>query len=50
MPRIDVIRIRRWLWLELTVNDFGEYRCPRFGRTVDQASRRTFEAGFNDAE
>lgn len=44
MPRIDTIRIYKWLWLSVSVNDVSEYKYPRFGFTSEQAWNRTLAA------
>lgn len=44
MPRIDSIRLARWLWVSFSVNDWGEYKAARFGFTQYQSWRRSIAA------
>lgn len=38
MPRIEVIRIRRWLYAAFTINDFGQVNDVGTGRNPMRAT------------
>ena len=44
MRRVDTIRIHRWLWLAVCVNDLHEYSHPRLGFTQTHAWGRSVSA------
>ena len=44
MPRIEVQRLARWLWVAWNEDDRGSRHCVRLGISADHARNRTLGA------